>query len=44
MSRRTGYGRVDTAGKVERFGLDGKRQGKAAVQSYPRAIIRGGFV
>jgi hypothetical protein len=23
MSRRTGYGRVDGVGKVERFGLDG---------------------
>ena len=28
MSRRTGYGRVDGVGKVERFGLDGKRQGR----------------
>jgi hypothetical protein len=31
MSRRTGYGRVDGVGKVERFGLDGKRQGDTAV-------------
>lgn len=25
-SRRTGWGRVDSTGRVERFGLDGKRQ------------------
>lgn len=25
-SRRTGWGRVDPSGRVERFGLDGKRQ------------------
>lgn len=25
-SRRTGWGRVDQSGRVERFGLDGKRQ------------------
>ena len=31
MSRRTGYGRVDGVGKVERFGPDGKRQGETAV-------------
>ena len=31
MSRRTGYGRVDGAGKVERFGVDGKRQGETAL-------------
>jgi hypothetical protein len=30
-SRHTGYGRVDGTGKVERFGLDGKRQGETAV-------------
>jgi hypothetical protein len=27
MSYRTGYGRVDRLGKVERVGLDGKRKG-----------------
>lgn len=31
MSRRTGYGRVDETGKVERFGLDGKRDAETAV-------------
>jgi len=35
-SRRTGYGRVDDAGKVERFGLNGKRQGEAAIPVLPR--------
>ena len=37
MSRRTGHGRVDGVGKVERFGLDGKRQGETAVPVWPRA-------
>ena len=37
MSRRTGYGRVDGVGKVERFGLDGKRQGETAVPVSPKA-------
>jgi hypothetical protein len=37
MSRRTGYGRVDGGGKVERFGLDGKRQGETAVPVVPKA-------
>jgi hypothetical protein len=37
MSRRTGYGRVDGAGKVERFGLDGKRQGETAIPVLPKA-------
>ncbi len=36
MSRRTGYGRADGAGKVERFGLDGKRQGETAIPVLPR--------
>lgn len=36
MSRRTGYGRVDGAGKVERFGLDGKREAETAVPVLPR--------
>jgi len=36
MSRRTGYGRVDEAGKVERFGLDGKRQEETAVPVLPK--------
>jgi hypothetical protein len=36
-SRRTGYGRVDGVGKVERFGLDGKRQGETAVPVSPKA-------
>jgi len=36
MSRRTGYGRVDGTGKVERFGLDGKREGEAAVPVLPK--------
>ena len=36
MSRHTGYGRVDGAGKVERFGLDGKRQGETAIPVLPR--------
>lgn len=36
MSRRTGYGRVDGVGKVERFGLDGKRQGETAIPVLPR--------
>jgi len=35
-SRRTGYGRVDGAGKVERFGVDGKRQGETAIPVLPR--------
>ena len=35
-SRRTGYGRVDGVGKVERFGLDGKRQGDTAVPVVPK--------
>ena len=35
MSRRTGYGRVDGAGKVERFGLDGKRQSETAIPALP---------
>lgn len=34
-SRRTGYGRVDGVGKVERFGLDGKRQGETAIPVLP---------
>ena len=37
MSRRTGYGRVDGVGKVERFGLDGKRQADTAVPVSPKA-------
>jgi hypothetical protein len=37
MSRRTGYGRVDGVGKVERFGLDGKRQGDTAVPVSPKS-------
>ena len=36
MSRRTGYGRVDGAGKVDRFGLDGKREGETVVPVLPR--------
>jgi hypothetical protein len=36
MSRRTGYGRVDGTGRVERFGLDGKREGETAVPVLPR--------
>jgi hypothetical protein len=36
MSRRTGYGRIDGVGKVERFGLDGKRQGETAVPALPK--------
>ena len=36
MSRRTGYGRVDGAGKVERFGLDGKPQGETAIPVLPK--------
>jgi hypothetical protein len=36
MSRRTGYGRVDGAGKVERFGVDGKRQGEMAIPVLPK--------
>jgi hypothetical protein len=36
MSRRTGYGRVDGVGKVERFGLDGKRQGETAIPVLPK--------
>jgi len=36
MSRRTGYGRVDRDGKVERFGVDGKRQGETVVPVVPR--------
>lgn len=36
MSRRTGYGRVDGTGKVERFGLDGKRQGETVVPVLPK--------
>jgi hypothetical protein len=35
-SRRTGYGRVDDAGKVERFGLDGKRQKESAIPVLPK--------
>lgn len=35
MSRRTGYGRVDRPGKVERFGLDGRRQGETAIPVLP---------
>jgi hypothetical protein len=35
MSRRTGYGRVDRSGKVERFGLDGRRQGETAIPVLP---------
>jgi hypothetical protein len=35
-SRRTGYGRVDGAGKVERFGLDGKRQEETAIPVLPK--------
>ena len=36
MSRRTGFGRVDGVGKVERFGLDGKRQGETALPVLPK--------
>ena len=36
MSRRTGYGRVDGGGKVERFGIDGKRQGETAIPVLPK--------
>jgi hypothetical protein len=36
MSRRTGYGRVDGVGKVERFGLDGKREGGTVVPVLPK--------
>jgi hypothetical protein len=36
MSRRTGYGRVDGSGRVERFGLDGRRQGETVVPVLPR--------
>jgi hypothetical protein len=35
MSRRTGYGRVDRSGRVERFSLDGKREGETAVTIPP---------
>jgi len=35
MSRRTGFGRVDRSGKVERFSLDGKREGETAVPILP---------
>jgi hypothetical protein len=35
MSRRTGYGRVDRSGKIERFGLDGRRQGETAIPVLP---------
>lgn len=35
MSRRTGYGRVDRSGKIERFGLDGTRQGETAIPVLP---------
>jgi hypothetical protein len=35
-SRRTGYGRVDGTGKVERFGVDGRRQRETAVPVLPR--------
>ena len=35
MSRRTGYGRADQTGKVERFGLDGRRAGQTAVPLPP---------
>ncbi|MGH2657968.1 MAG: DUF4236 domain-containing protein [Actinomycetota bacterium] len=34
-SRRTGYGRVDRSGKVQRFGLDGRRQGETAIPVLP---------
>jgi sugar lactone lactonase YvrE len=34
-SRHTGYGRVDGTGKVERFGVDGRRQGETAVPVLP---------
>jgi len=40
MSRRTGYGRVDQAGKVETFGLDGKRRGQTIVPLPPNADRR----
>ena len=36
MSRRTGHGRVDGTGRVERFGLDGSRQGETAVPVLPK--------
>ena len=36
MSRRTGSGRVDGTGKVERFGVDGKREGDKVVPVVPR--------
>jgi hypothetical protein len=39
-SRHTGYGRVDGTGKVERFGLDGKRQDETAVPVVPRGEWR----
>ena len=37
-SRRTGWGQVDATGRVERFGLDGRRQTPTAlpVTPYPR--------
>lgn len=31
QSRRTGYGKVQPSGRIERFGLDGKRQGETAL-------------
>ena len=40
MSRRTGYGRVDRSGKVERFGLDGRRQGETAIPVLPNDARR----
>jgi hypothetical protein len=40
MSRRTGYGRVDRSGKVERFGLDGRRQGETAIPVLPKGDRR----
>jgi hypothetical protein len=40
VGRRTGYGRVDPTGKVEQFGLDGKRRGPTAVPALPRTGCR----
>lgn len=35
-SRRTGWGRVDSTGRVERFGLDGKRQKETVLPFTPQ--------
>ena len=42
MSRRTGYGRVDGAGKVERFGLD--TQGRPPAMIREARLIYGGLL